>query len=64
MPALLTFVSFTALNQKLVTRRRTGDLKPDNILVGDGHVAKVADFGESRHFACVVACSHVNAHDS
>ena len=26
------------------------DVKPDNILVGDGGVAKLADFGESRRF--------------
>ena len=26
------------------------DIKPDNILVGAGPVAKVADFGESTHF--------------
>ena len=26
------------------------DIKPDNVLVGEGIVAKVADFGESRHF--------------
>ena len=26
------------------------DLKPDNVLIADGLVAKVADFGESRRF--------------
>ena len=33
-------------NEPLVHR----DLKPDNVLIADGLVAKVADFGESRRF--------------
>ena len=34
------------LSEPLIHR----DIKPDNILVGDGIVAKLADFGESRRF--------------
>ena len=34
------------LNETLIHR----DMKPDNVLVGEDIVAKVADFGESRHF--------------
>jgi serine/threonine protein kinase len=48
--ALGTAKGLAYLHHELAEPLIHRDIKPDNVLVGEGIVAKLADFGESTHF--------------